>query len=100
MKELICTELSQEITFEIGKIYKLNKLIPFDQTNFYTFKFSAEISNALYGTCKSLKKRVWEFERYPDKETVYVIDSCANDSFKYGIIEFNSEDELLIEGIK
>lgn len=91
------------VEFETFKLYKIPKMVDDNHIDhYYYFKFGAEDENCIYGTCLGFNNNTfhWEFERYPDKVKVHMTQSSADMAFHDGIIEYNSEEEMIMDKIK
>lgn len=97
MKKLKCIP----IKFKKGGMYGIPKLTVRANSiwTFYTFEYDEE--NVLYVTYVGVVEAgLREFKRHPDQKRIYVLEDCLKDANLYDIYEFDSEAEMIMDGIK
>lgn len=100
MKVLQWDSSPQFITNELYRIP--NVAFELSDNNYYYFQSGPVKANFLYGTCigNYNNSDYWYFERYPDKTKVYMSSHSAKLAVRYGIYEYESEDEMIVYRIK
>lgn len=101
MKQLPLNDIP--VYLEKNKLYKIPKIVSSTEAAEYAyFDFQTDIENCLYGTCIEDNQRngYWYFERYPDKAKIYLSTASVNLAERYGIFEYESEEELIMDKMK